>query len=63
MMYHLHMIRLGYATQNLSIPASTNRSLRLANLADEKKLRTLIRDNISDLGKIIRWNSEHGVGR
>lgn len=31
------MIRLGYPTQNLSIPASTNRSLRLANLKDEGK--------------------------
>jgi len=62
MMYHNAMIRLGYVTQNLSIPASTNRSLRLANLGDEGKLKTLIRDNISDLEKIIRWNSEHGVG-
>ncbi len=62
MMYHLHMIQLGYATQNLCIPANTNRSLRLANLADEGKLKALIRDNISDLERIVRWNSEHGVG-
>lgn len=56
------MIRLGYATQNLSIPASTNRSLRLANLADEDKLKNLVRDNISGLETILRWNHEHGVG-
>lgn len=62
MMYHLHMIRLGYPTQNLSIPASTNRSLRLANLPDEEKLKALVRDNVRDLEKIIRWNAEHGIG-
>ncbi len=56
------MIRLGYPTQNLTIPASTNRSLRLASLEDQDRLRALIRENISGLLEILRWNADHGVG-
>jgi UV DNA damage endonuclease len=56
------MIRLGYPTQNLTIPASTNRTLRLASLSDAERLRELVRDNIRGLLKILRWNAEHGVG-
>jgi hypothetical protein len=32
------VIRLGYPTQNLTIPASTNRTLRLATLGDAEKV-------------------------
>jgi UV DNA damage endonuclease len=56
------VIRLGYPTQNLTIPASTNRTLRLANLTDAEKLAGLVRENIADLKTILRWNAEHGVG-
>ncbi len=56
------MIRLGYAAQNLTIPASTNRTLRLANLSDIEKLRSLISENIHALLEILRWNAERGVG-
>lgn len=56
------MIRLGYPTQNLTIPASTNRSLRLVNLQDTEKVKNLVRQNVSDLEDILRWNSAHGVG-
>ena len=55
------MIRLGYPTQNLTIPASTNRTCRLASLHDAEKVRGLIRENLSDLETILRWNAEHGV--
>ena len=55
------MIRLGYPTQNLTIPATTNRTLRLASLSDADRLRRLIRENIADLGIILRWNAKHGV--
>jgi len=55
------VIRLGYPTQNLTIPATTNRTLRLASLSDADKLRRLIRENIADLGIILRWNAKHGV--
>jgi UV DNA damage endonuclease len=49
------MIRLGYPTQNLTIPASTNRTLRLASLSDVEKVGWLVRE-------ILRWNAERGVG-
>ena len=55
------MIRLGYPTQNLTIPASTNRSLRLASLTDEDRLRALIRENINGLREILHWNAAHDV--
>lgn len=55
------MIRVGYPTQNLSIPATTNRTLRLANLPDADRVRSLVRENVADLEEILRWNSEHGV--
>jgi UV DNA damage endonuclease len=55
------MIRLGYPAQNLTIPATTNRTLRLASLKDQEKLRGLVRDNISSLETILRWNAERGI--
>ncbi len=51
------MIRLGYPTQNLTIPAWTNRTCRLASLHDAEKVRTLIRENIEGLKTILRWNA------
>jgi UV DNA damage endonuclease len=56
------MIRLGYAAQNLTVPASTNRTLRLANLSDVEKLRGLVRENIHALLEILRWNAGRSVG-
>ena len=56
------VIRLGYPTQNLTIPASTNRTLRLASLVDVEKVERLVRENIADLKRILRWNADHGVG-
>ena len=61
-LYTGSVIRFGYPTQNLTIPASTNRTLRLANLSDVEKLKGLVRANISDLKRILRWNADHGVG-
>ena len=55
------MVRFGYPTQNLTIPAGTNRSLRLASLRHEDKVRALVRQNIEDLEAILRWNAEHEV--
>ena len=56
------MIRIGYPTQNLTIPASTNRTLRLASLSDEEKVRGLVRENLAGLCKILEWNARHQVG-
>jgi UV DNA damage endonuclease len=55
------MIRLGYPAQNLTIPASTNRTLRLANLGDAEKVRALVWKNLLGLETILRWNAEHDV--
>ncbi len=60
-MYKESVIRLGYPAQNLTIPASTNRTLRLANLGDAEKVRTLVWENLLGLETILRWNAEHGV--
>ncbi len=56
------MIRVGYPTQNLTIPAGTNRSLRLASLRDEDKVRGLVRENLAGLAKILSWNAGRGIG-
>ena len=55
------MIQLGYPTQNLTIPASTNRTLRLANLYDAPKVREIALANFRGLVEILRWNAERGV--
>jgi UV DNA damage endonuclease len=55
------MIRVGYAAQNLSIPATTNRTLRLARLADAEHVRSLVAANLTGLRTIIGWNARHGV--
>ncbi len=60
-MYKEAMIRLGYPTKNLTIPASTNRTLRLANLLDVERVQGLVRENIAGLRTIMRWNAERGV--
>jgi UV DNA damage endonuclease len=59
--YKKSVIRLGYPTQNLTIPASTNRTLRLANLRDAERVRTLVWENFLGLESILRWNADHGV--
>ena len=61
-MYTRTVIQLGYPTQNLTLQASTNRTLRLASLVDVEKVKGLVRENIADLKRILRWNAEHGVG-
>jgi UV DNA damage endonuclease len=55
------VIRLGYPAQNLTVPASTNRTLRLANLGDAEKVRALVWENLLGLETILRWNAEHGI--
>ena len=55
------MLRLGYPAQNLTVPASTNRTLRLANLGNAEKVRALVWENLLGLETILRWNAEHGV--
>jgi UV DNA damage endonuclease len=54
--------RFGYAAQNLTIPATTNRTLRLAGLGNADKVCALVRENIASLRTIVSWNARHGVG-
>lgn len=61
MVYTWGMIRLGYPAQNLTLPATTNRTLRLASLRDVEKLRGIVRENLSGLETILRWNAERGI--
>jgi UV DNA damage endonuclease len=61
-LYTRIVIRFGYPTQNLTLPASTNRTLRLASLSNVEKVRGLVRENFADLKTILRWNADHGVG-
>jgi UV DNA damage endonuclease len=60
--YLLGMIRYGYPAQNLTLPATTNRTLRLASLADAEKVRALVWENLLGLETIVRWNAERGIG-
>ena len=55
------MIRLGYPAQNLTLPATTNRTLRLASLADGQKLRALVWENLLGLETMVRWNAARGL--
>jgi len=55
------MIRLGYPAQNLTLPASTNHSCRLASLVDAEKVRALVWENLTGLEAVLRWNAAHGV--
>jgi len=59
--YLLGMIRYGYPAQNLTLPATTNRTLRLASLADAEKVRALVWENMLGLETIVRWNAESGI--
>ena len=60
-MYTCTVIRLGYPAQNLTIPATTNRTLRLSSISDVEKLQGLVRGNIAGLKAILRWNAERGI--
>ena len=60
-MYLLGMIRYGYPAQNLTLPATTNRTLRLASLADAERVRALVWENMLGLETIVRWNAERGI--
>ena len=61
-LYLLGMIRLGYPAQNLTLPATTNRTLRLASLADTQKLRALVWENLLGLETVVRWNAGRDLG-
>ncbi|MER3450723.1 MAG: UV DNA damage repair endonuclease UvsE [Thermus sp.] len=53
------MIRLGYPCENLTLGATTNRTLRLASLAEERALAK-VEENLKDLERILLWNRQNG---
>jgi len=53
------VIRLGYPCENLTLGATTNRTLRLAHLAEER-VREKVAENLRDLERILRFNASHG---
>jgi UV DNA damage endonuclease len=55
------VIRLGYPCENLTLGASTNHTLRLASLTEER-VRAKVAENLRDLERILRWNASHGFG-
>lgn len=55
------MLRFGYVSQNLTIPATTGRLLPFADLGNGDTVRRLVEQNVADLQTIVRWNCEHGI--
>jgi len=55
------VIRLGYPCENLTLKASTNHTLRLGSLTEER-VRVKAAQNLADLERILRWNARHGFG-
>lgn len=52
-------MRLGYPCENLTLRATTNRTLRLASLTPER-VAERARANLQDLERILSWNAERG---
>ena len=53
------MIRRGYPCETLTLGATTNRTLRLAHLTEER-VREKAAENLRDLERILRFNADHG---
>lgn len=53
------MIGFGYPCENLSLKASTNHTLRLAYLTEER-VRAKVAENLRDFERILRWNAQKG---
>lgn len=54
-------MRVGYPCLNLALNRGTNRTLRLASLGDQARIRAVVAANIANLEAIIRFNAEHRV--
>ncbi|ADI13731.1 UV DNA damage repair endonuclease UvsE [Truepera radiovictrix] len=51
---------LGYPCTNVTLGATTGRTLRLANLK-EPRLSAVIRENLATLRRLLLWNVERGI--
>ena len=51
---------LGYACTNVTLSCTTGRTLRLANLSEERAAE-VIAENLATLINVLRWNLEQGI--
>ena len=51
---------LGYACTNVTLSCTTGRTLRLANLSEERAAE-VIAENLATLMNVLRWNLERGI--
>lgn len=54
------MIRWGYPCENVTLNASTNHTLQLRNLCEER-IREKFDQNLRDLWRMLEWNVKHGI--
>ncbi len=50
---------IGYPCENITLKATTNRTLKLSNLSEEK-IKEKFKANLEDLKRILFWNKEKG---
>lgn len=56
-----HRIRFGYPCQNETIPATTNRGIKLASIGDCERIQNKIQANLDDLESMLHWNVQNNI--
>ena len=51
---------LGYACTNVTLGCTTGRTLRLANLTEERAA-AVVAENLATLNNLLRWNLSQGI--
>lgn len=54
-------VRFGYVSQNLTLGLTTGHTLRLANLGDAERGRSVVDSNLQALERILYFNSAHDI--
>lgn len=54
------MIRWGYPCENVTLDASTNHTLQLRNVREER-VREKFEQNLRDLWRMLEWNVQQGI--
>lgn len=57
----MELLRVGYPCQNISLRASTNHTIRQTSLRRTEHLEAVVRRNLEDLERILRWNARRGL--
>lgn len=55
------LLRVGYPCQNLSLKATTNHTIRHTSLRRREYVEAVVRRNLEDLDRILRWNARRGL--